>query len=537
MSLLFYAAAAENPAPAAIPDMQYYLTEAWDAAGIPGDEFSAGDVELSTVVNLSADEVAYIWTEYALAAVNKIYIRGMDSGGIDTGEAPSGSTIEIGVGQGVDSDDGITACKLANGNIVVSWRNVNFDLGFVIVAPSLNGGAREFTEVKSWTLMYAGGWSPAAALLNNGNFVVAWDNYDNDPYTGIFGIFDQSGNTVVSGVEFYSNSDAYASSVAVLTSDKFVITFNASNESEVSYVIYNENGTLDTGLTVVSKGNSNCDSTFRGTIALPDGGWVTTYSDNNNLYIKKYNSSNTVISDIEYDTGIDYNNTLTLTDSGHILVVWSDGVSSPYTLKLAVLDTDLNTVQAATDLFSGVTTNSFTKISIASFNSKGETYTSATPDRNLPERFCISTVPSSSAATGDTIFCGIQNIANTTWESVFAYKWDVDGSAPPAAAGPIGGTNGMDLDPWPAAGWPWTVNYRPLKIRFTFTGISTIDTITANDEGAQQIINASNVTSGQEITINWDTSLVDLNQNLSSMVLTFTGTISITNIEFEVAVE
>jgi hypothetical protein len=500
--------------------MQYSISEEWRATDVGA--FPSDAVRGQFVAEITTNEVLVVWTE---TNNETVYARTMDSDALEVK-----STVQIDDGTvGLDEDD-IGACILQNGNIVVTWASDNEEPGFVI----LNGTT--LSVIKAWTDIGDATWygnQPYAATLNNGNFVIAWN--EDDSLLGQFRIMDEDGNFVTAVTPFYNPEEARNPNIAVLNDGRFVITFFAYDQDEIYFVKYNENGTLDTGPTIISDfhpGTSNEGQ--RGTIPLSDGGWFTTYEGNNGLFASVYNADST---SADYQTTImaagpiekNRESSVVLTDEGTILISSVDIFFGVWpSLYMWIYDTNLNQIQAITKVVTCYDGTGVRSISMANF------HTGVPLGR--PSTYAIM--------TGDLIGAGSSNIFNcvrndyyTKWESKFDdTHWHANMGVWSGSVWNASGINRLML----CAIGSWFENYRPLSIRITFTGASTFDShLFVNDDDGEEIADGTDAGSTDPITLlfinnSWENlDLADCD-DYNTLNMQATSHFTVENIEFEV---
>jgi hypothetical protein len=139
-----------------------------------------------------------------------------------------------------------SAAGLSGGGFVVTWASLGQDPS----APDVYGqvfdstGKKAGSEFKVNTFTLDGQISPSAAGLSGGGFVVTWASYDQDGSDwGVYGqVFGSTGNKV--GNEFkvntYTRNDQWFHSVAGLSEGGFVVTWGSDGQDGSNYGAYGQ---------------------------------------------------------------------------------------------------------------------------------------------------------------------------------------------------------------------------------------------------------------------------------------------------------
>jgi hypothetical protein len=141
---------------------------------------------------------------------------------------------------------------LKNGNFIITWESDGQDGDNYGIFGQLfsNNGTKEGSEFQVNTYTPNLQRIPSAATLSNGNFVVTWQSYEQDGSS--WGVYGQlfSNNGTKQGSEFqvntYTTNDQSLSSVATLSNGNFVVTWRSQQDGSSSGIygqLFSNNGT------------------------------------------------------------------------------------------------------------------------------------------------------------------------------------------------------------------------------------------------------------------------------------------------------
>lgn len=229
-----------------------------------------------------------------------------------------------------------TIAALSGGGFVISWYDSNntFGNGDVKAQVFDAAGAKVGTEFLVNTTTYGDQRNEAIAPLDNGGFVIAWN--DSSTRSVKAQIFDASGNKV--GAEFLVNTTTPLAQlnpqIATLSNGDFVVVWCDASAGDVNHVldgqIFDATGAKVGGEFLVAPldpipGNTGPHSVS----ALPDGGFVVTWDDGevSNIFAQRFDSTGAPVGDqwTVNDAPNGYQmgpNVASLVDGGFVITWW-----------------------------------------------------------------------------------------------------------------------------------------------------------------------------------------------------------------------
>ena len=222
-----------------------------------------------------------------------------------------------------------TVAALNNGGFVVVWQDDSSPSNIHGQMYDSTGAAvgAEF-QINTDTLDDSG---PTVAALNNGGFVVVWFDYDGSVAHNIHGRRYDSAGTAAAAGEFQINTDALGDwypTVAALNDGGFVVVWY-DGSAKIQGRRYDSAGTA----AAAGEFQINTDALgdwYPTVAALNDGGFVVVWYDGTaKIQGRRYDSAGTPAAAGEFqintDTLYDYSPTIAALNDGGFVVVWYDG--------------------------------------------------------------------------------------------------------------------------------------------------------------------------------------------------------------------
>jgi VCBS repeat-containing protein len=302
--------------------------------------YTTGDQQYSSVTALNDGGFVVTWSSYWQDGIGYgIYGQRYDASGNKAGS-------EFGINTYTDIDQlwsSVTA--LNDGGFVVTWTSYWQDgSGYGIYGQrydaSGNKAGSEF-GVNTYTAS-SQLWSSVTAL-NDGGFVVTWTSgWQDGSGSGIYGQrYDASGNKAGSefGINTYTDSDQWWSSVTALKDGGFVVTWSSDGQDGSRYGIYGQrydaSGNKAGSEFGVNTYTAN-EQLWSSVTALNDGGFVVTWTSwwqdgiESGIYGQRYDASgNKAGSEFGINTYIAsdqlWSSVTALKDGGFFVTWTSDG--------------------------------------------------------------------------------------------------------------------------------------------------------------------------------------------------------------------
>ncbi len=251
--------------------------------------------------------------------------------------------------------DTISVAALQNGNFVVAYdTNVIWNYGYFDIYYSYGGSVTTLNRL-GYDVDYVDDIS--VTPLNNGNFVVVYNEGGGDYPQGWFDIYESNGNPVSQNNAINDGSDLDFMSVATLANGNFVVAFFDAGTSDGVFEIYNPSGNRITDPVTFHTGDEIYETSIT---SLSNGKFVIAYEYYDGVtfsYIGRYkvydSTGNTVWYEGKfYDGDIEKIATTELRNGTfNILYVdavdgYYDGYFNVYSEALIVLEkVDSNTVR------------------------------------------------------------------------------------------------------------------------------------------------------------------------------------------------
>ncbi len=175
---------------------------------------------------------------------------------------------------------------LNNGDFIVTYESVSgFNAASILDEQFDNDGVR---APGSWDLVNStttgAQRDSKVAALDNGGYVVVFSDTSlgTADRTIRFRLFDDNGVALGSDVNIgVSGSDEYGASVATLADGRFIVTWTlrspGSFRGDIYRAVYNEDGTVSLNATPVTSGSTTINHVENEVAALADGGYVVAY--------------------------------------------------------------------------------------------------------------------------------------------------------------------------------------------------------------------------------------------------------------------
>ena len=265
------------------------------------------------VVWASADPPPTCGTRGTPGPVHDVYAQRYNSAGIMQGAEFRVNTTTV-------NDQTLPDVAMdAAGNFVVAWASVQDGSGFGIYVRRYNASGAPLSgefRVNTYTTSTQG--SPSIALDADGDFVVAWDSYGQEPGTIGTGVYAQRYNSagVAQGGEMHVNvfTSSYQRTpeVAVDPVGNFTIVWDSFDQDGSSIGIYMRRfsaaGTALSGDVQVNVFTNNVQ--YGPSIAADDAGnlvvaWTSRDQDGSSdgVYLRRFNSAGTALSgDVRVNT-------------------------------------------------------------------------------------------------------------------------------------------------------------------------------------------------------------------------------------------
>ncbi len=217
---------------------------------------------------------------------------------------------------------------LANGIFVVTWEEtVGTDDGKFAIYDT------DGAEVKAPTQFHANATNYIdVAALSNGNFFIIYSD-DADSDRGKFVIYDSTGTIVKSETQFEAHDTAYIEAVTV-AGDKVLVLYRHNN-ADTYFVIFNADGTEDTGPTQIA----GIDATHKKGILLDNGNVLFTFVDadtSNHLYYTIRTAAGAEVvapALLKATANYNYQNLAILSDSNVFMVYGDASTSCSYQIR------------------------------------------------------------------------------------------------------------------------------------------------------------------------------------------------------------
>lgn len=249
-----------------------------------GGEFKIGDTDETqthhAIASLDGGGFISVWLN---TRDNNIYAQRYHGDGTTNGN-------RFRVDSSSNNDSYMAVTSLNNDEFVVTWgANGGLDgNGMGVFGQIFNGdGSKKGTEFQINTNVDIHQEIPDVTALNNGGFVVVWENRDVLHPSGIdlsAQLFDDNGNKI--GVEFVVNSYTHSpqsyASVTALSDGDFIIIWQSDGQNNGSNGIYgqrfNDDGSRQGEEFLI---NELSGSAMNPSVeALPNGGFIVTYAAN-----------------------------------------------------------------------------------------------------------------------------------------------------------------------------------------------------------------------------------------------------------------
>ncbi|WP_018341894.1 T9SS type A sorting domain-containing protein [Cytophaga aurantiaca] len=237
----------------------------------------------------------------------------------------------------------------ASGDFVIAWQSVGqiASSGYDIYAQRYNAsGVAQGTEFRVNTNTPRSQTSPAVAMDNSGNFVVAWSSY-NQVSTGSYDDvylqrYDAAG--VVQGTEVlvntYTTKTQQLTSVAMDPTGNFVVTWQSYHQNgaysnlDIYAKRYNASGVVQGAAFLVNTGTTYNTQSYASVDMDATGNFVIAWQSNNqlaldgtyNMYAKQYTKEGYLLKDeflVNTTTGKHARNaSVAMADNGNFVIAW-----------------------------------------------------------------------------------------------------------------------------------------------------------------------------------------------------------------------
>ncbi|NSY40902.1 Ig-like domain-containing protein [Leisingera sp. ANG59] len=263
------------------------------------------------------------------------------TGGGDLSPVPAGSDVQVNSST-LDAQRYATVAALADGGFVVIWSSYNQDgdgWGIYSQRYDADGSAvGAETRANSFTSndqIYSG-----VTALADGGWLVSWSSYQQDgSFYGIYSQrYDASGSAVgaETQVNSFTTSDQHWSEVTALQDGGWLVTWSSYNQDGSGYGIYSQRYDADgsaVGAETRVSSFASGDQNYSDATALQDGGWLVTWSSNQQdgsgwgIYSQRYDAAgNTMGAETRvtsFTSGDQLISDATALQDGGWLVTWS----------------------------------------------------------------------------------------------------------------------------------------------------------------------------------------------------------------------
>jgi antitoxin component YwqK of YwqJK toxin-antitoxin module len=237
--------------------------------------------------------------------------------------------------------DYISPTALANGNILIAYRDENTNEGKFVIYD------KDGNQIKAQTIFnLANVYDVSATTLANGNVLIAYNDYSGDN-KGKFVIFDEDGNQVKAPTVFEPKNIGYISPTA-LANDNVLIAYRDENTNEGKFVIYDKDGNQIKAPTEFEAGAT----LFISATTLANGNVLIAYNDYSDDNKGKFVIFDEDGNQVKAPTVFELNSrsvSTTVFTNGNILIAYEGNEDLNYYGMFVIFDEDGNQVKAPTE--------------------------------------------------------------------------------------------------------------------------------------------------------------------------------------------
>jgi hypothetical protein len=284
---------------------------------------TTGDQRFSKITSLGTDKFIVVWDGAAVDADTGVSAQ-VYSYDTTNGLATVGSEISVNTTYTSGSQGSPSVASMSGGNFVIVWDDDNNDgSGSGVFGQIFNSsGTKVGSEFQINSYILNEQHQSSVTGLGD-NFIVTWKSYEQDgDLDGIFGqIFDSSGNTI-SG-EFpintvYTNEQRFPA-ITSMGNDKFIVTWQSNEQDNPNYGVYSQIYYLNKESEVISGAMNHTD------FDIPDVGAYTGHISMGTIPFTQTLSDGVTTISGDYSLEID--------NTGEFIIGWYDGAFNSGTIE------------------------------------------------------------------------------------------------------------------------------------------------------------------------------------------------------------
>ena len=266
---------------------------------------------------------------------SRIYLQRFDSSGNTIGGETQVNTNEL------QSQNDPSLTEMSDGTLVVVWASSHTgDYGVYGQRFDSNGGFLG-SEFKINTTDVNDKLHPRITALTNGNFAVTWSSNQFGDYRIFAQIYDNSLNKIGNEIEVSSNTGNlnYYPKIAELSNDRFIITWTDFDSSQLFGQIFDNLGNKE-GSQFGIKSNPPVSDSMHNLTSLSDGGFIEMWHANLvldfEIYGQRYDGMGNKVGD-QFQINTTTNNDQTFPDvtalsNGGFVATWSSNQEGDYNI-------------------------------------------------------------------------------------------------------------------------------------------------------------------------------------------------------------